>query len=126
MIKSMTQSQILGKSGSTKGKSNISENIDVSKLHAGEKSIDFKKLLKDYRARTEATMCYTIQQVEDVMFVNEKIVISLEYIFYQKDGNYVRLKPDKKDICDDNYQSKPFGTFKYTEKLKENFPYSIY
>ena len=36
------------------------------------------------------------------------------------------MKKDKKDECDNNYQSKPFGTFKYMDKLKEKFPHSIY
>ena len=51
-------------------------------LHAGEKKIDFKKLLVDFRDRTEATLPYTIQQVEDVMFVDDNVVVALEYIFY--------------------------------------------
>jgi len=64
------------------GKTDISQEIDVSMLHAGESAIDFKKLLTKYRKRTEAEIPYTIQQVEDVMFVNDKVVIALEYIFY--------------------------------------------
>jgi len=52
-------------------------------------------MLSKYRERTEASRPYTIQQVEDVMFINRQRVVALEYIFYQKDGDYVRIKKEK-------------------------------
>ena len=60
-----------------------------------ERAIDFKKLLQKYRDRTEASIPYTIMQVEDVMFIDEKHVVALEYIFYNKQGNYTKIKKVK-------------------------------
>lgn len=34
-------------------------------------------------------------QVEDVMFVDEKKLVALEYIFYQKKGTYSKIENDK-------------------------------
>lgn len=34
-------------------------------------------------------------QVEDVMFIDHKRLVALEYIFYQLDGEYTKLKKDK-------------------------------
>ena len=51
--------------------------------------------MEEYRERTEFSMPYTIMQVEDVIFVNEKKVIALEYIFYSKKGNYSKMRPNK-------------------------------
>jgi len=58
-------------------------------------SVDFKKLLHDHAKRTEISLPFTIQQIGDAMFVDEKRMIALEYILYQKDGDYYRLKKDK-------------------------------
>ena len=46
------------------------------------KLIDFKKLLAAHRKRTEFSVPYTMMQIEDVIFVNEKRLVALEYIFY--------------------------------------------
>jgi len=63
------------------------------------KKINFTNELKNYRKRTETKIPYTIQQIEDVMFIDEKKVVSLEYIFYSKykDARYHRLKKVPKD-----------------------------
>lgn len=74
-------------------------------------------MLTDYRERTEASCPYTIMQVEDVMFIDQKKAISLEYIFYQKDGNYVSLEQkvnDGQKIQD--YEADPLRTSKYDAK----------
>ena len=69
-----------------------------SKLTASEKvanvkcDINFKKLLDEHRNRTQKTFPFTLQQVEDAIFVDENHIISLEYIFYQKNTNYLTLK----------------------------------
>ena len=60
------------------------------------------------------------------MFVDQKLVVSLEYIFYQNDEKYVRIKPEKKIDKEDDFNTKPFGTFQYTDKLLEKHPLSIY
>lgn len=36
----------------------------------------------EYRKRTESSNPYTLQRIEDAMFVDEKTVVALEYIFY--------------------------------------------
>ena len=36
-------------------------------------------------------MPYTMMRVEDVLFINEKNLVSLEYIFYNKSGKYYQL-----------------------------------
>lgn len=46
------------------------------------KTIDFKKLVQTHIERTEKSVPYTIQQVEDVMFIDEKHLVALESIFY--------------------------------------------
>lgn len=56
--------------------------------------IDFNKLLGRHRNRTETTFPFTVQQVEDCLFVDEKTVVALEYILYQKDEDYRLLKND--------------------------------
>lgn len=54
-------------------------------------------MLTEHRQRTETNLPFTIQQVEDVMFVDERRLVSLEYIFYQKDGEYRKIKHQKED-----------------------------
>ena len=62
--------------------------------------IDFKQQLKDYRKRNEFSYPYTMMQVEDVMFIDDKKMVSLEYIFYQKDAEYSLLENEyDKDKC---------------------------
>ena len=64
-----------------------------------ERVIDFKGLLQKYRDRTEFSIPYTIMQVEDVMFINEKTIVALEYIFYNQKGKYSKIKSDKDNAC---------------------------
>lgn len=59
-----------------------------------DKCINFKKLLKEYRDRTEFNNPYTIMQVEDVMFVNDTSLVALEYVFYNKQGRYHKVRRD--------------------------------
>ena len=57
-----------------------------------EKVVNFQKLLNEYKERAETKLAYTIQQTDDVVFIDNKHVVALEYIFYQaKGGNYHRL-----------------------------------
>ena len=83
---------------SSMGGGNSTTQIDVSNLDKIEKTINFKEMLLKYRARTECNLPYTIQQVEDVMFISDKRIVALEYIFYQKqDENYFRIEGDNHD-----------------------------
>lgn len=58
------------------------------KIQSEEPEINFKKLLEEHKKRTENNMPFTLQQVEDIIFVSDRKLISLEYIFYQQQGNY--------------------------------------
>merc|ERR1712166_234756 len=46
--------------------------------------INFEDELDKYRKRTSCTKIFTLQQTEDVMFIDNTRVVSLEYIFYPK------------------------------------------
>lgn len=55
-------------------------------------------------------------QVEDVMFVDEKKLVALEYIFYQKKGSYSKIEVDK-----DAKHSHPLGTDEYKNQIGKSF-----
>ena len=58
-----------------------------------KKLIDFHGEIKKYQRRTQKELPYTIQQTEDAIFIDERRLVALEYIFYTKDnGRYHRLK----------------------------------
>ena len=67
-----------------KADSNPHSTVNQSK----SEKINFSELLKEYRDRTEFSLPYTIMQAEDVMFVDSKRAVTLEYIFYQREGRY--------------------------------------
>ena len=52
-------------------------------LSESSSKIDFKEELESYRNRTEVNHPYTAMLTEDVMFIDKKKMVSLEYIFYQ-------------------------------------------
>jgi hypothetical protein len=56
------------------------------------------------------------------MFLDKNTVVALEYIFYQIDGNYVRIKKEKEDSKEDH----PLGTFEYYNQGLESYPHSIF
>ena len=45
-------------------------------------SIDFAKEIADHRSRTEVNLPYTKLKIEDVMFISNTRLASIEYIFY--------------------------------------------
>lgn len=55
-------------------------------------AIDFHELLQEHKDRTERSLPFTLQQVEDVVFVDHNYIVALEYIYYQDNGNYVELE----------------------------------
>jgi len=63
-------------------------------------------------------MPYTIQQVEDVMFIDNTKLISLEYIYYSMDENakYSKVTPKKND---NKYNGK-LGVKDFVEKMHAN------
>lgn len=53
-------------------------------------------MLANYREYTEITSPFDKKIIEDVMFINEKKVVALEYIIYQKKGGNIRkIKKDR-------------------------------
>ena len=67
-----------------------------------EKIIDFKTMLSNYREYTEITSPFNKKIIEDVMFINEKKVVALEYIFYQKKGANIRRMKKEKNRTESN------------------------
>ena len=49
------------------------------------------------------------------MFVNDKTIVALEYIFYQKNGNYRKIKKDKEDCAHIHH----LGTDDYIDSVHE-------
>ena len=63
-----------------------------------EDLINFQDQLNDYRKRSEYNLPYTMQAVEDVMFIDATKLVSLESIFYQTNetAKYSKIEPKKK------------------------------
>jgi hypothetical protein len=61
------------------------------------KTVDFKEEMYKFRLRTEKSLSYTNFFIEDVIFIDRKRVVSLEYIFYQKDSKYYKVSPVPKN-----------------------------
>ena len=57
-----------------------------------EKKIDFKKISKNIKDKTEALIPCTNQQIEDVVFLNDDTLIALEFVYYQKKCRYNKLE----------------------------------
>ena len=112
----MSTEALLDKSAA--GASTISSRrrSSAKKPSTDEEVVNFKKLLRNHRERTESSNPFTIQQTEDVMFIDEKRVIAMEYIFYQKDEQYYRIKPQKDDVVAVN----KLGTEEYLDDLNQN------
>ena len=49
-------------------------------------------MFQEYRDRTEANLPYTIITIEDVIFINERKLVSLEQIYFQPDGKYNNIE----------------------------------
>ena len=80
------------KTGSQIGKSTSQVGEPEKEEKVAEKVVNFQKLLDEYKERAETKLAYTIQQTDDVVFIDNKHIVALEYIFYQaKGGNYHRL-----------------------------------
>lgn len=56
--------------------------------------IDFDKMMMEYRKRTEFCMPYTFSQTEETMFIDEKKLVTIEYIFYQNDTKYSTISEE--------------------------------
>ena len=60
--------------------------------------IDFAEMQSQFIDRTQTTMPYVLHRIEDVMFIDDKHLVALEYVFYQKDGDYRKIAPSKGPI----------------------------
>ena len=81
-------------------------------------AVDFKQMFKDHKERTEVERSYTKMNREDVIFVDSKKLISLEYFIYQKDSSMHRIKPESSRLK--VKPEHPLGTDDYdVDKLNE-------
>ena len=48
------------------------------------RAVDFQAHMDDLKARTETEIPYTATQVEDAMYLDKTLVVTLEYHYYQK------------------------------------------
>lgn len=58
-----------------------------------DKAIDFQAQLEALKRRTETELPHTLTQVEDIMYLDQYSVISLEYHYYQNDCKYLNMNP---------------------------------
>ena len=71
-------------------------NQSAAHMLSNEALIDFENELTKFRDRTEFSLPYTVLQIEDVMFIDQQRLVSLEYIFYQTgDARYSKLRKNK-------------------------------
>lgn len=72
--------------GSLFGMNNKEESSesDVSDIEddKNQKTIDFQSMMNKYREKTEFLIPFSKKVIEDVMFINTKKVVALEYIYY--------------------------------------------
>ena len=48
------------------------------------RAVDFQEHMDDLKARTETEIPYTTTQVEDAMYLDKTLVVTLEYHYYQR------------------------------------------
>jgi len=48
-----------------------------------DRAVDFQKHMDDLKARTETEIPFTMTQVEDAMYLDKTMVVTLEYHYYQ-------------------------------------------
>jgi hypothetical protein len=63
-----------------------------------DKSIDFNAQLKALLRRTETELPHTLTQVEDIMYLDQYSVVSLEYHYYQNDCKYINMLQSQETI----------------------------
>ena len=111
----------------------VKKRKDYEKLMEDErnkKQIDFKAELKKYRKRTEKKLSYTVQQCEDVMFIDDKKLVALEYIFYARNGKYHRLKAINYDsnskVLERGQNKNNLGTQEYIADQSASNPHNAF
>lgn len=78
--------------------------VDVSKIinqseeveNNTDKSIDFNAQLLNLKNRTECELPHTLTQAEDVMYLDQYNILTLEYHYYQNDTKYHNML-----LCDE-------------------------
>ena len=63
--------------------------------------IDFAQLRQGYANVTEFNLPFTSQQIEDVIFVGPKEIVTLEHIFYRTGSEATYFKLKKLDVMDE-------------------------
>ena len=85
-----------------KGMNKIVEIDDHTDCHHNSlhdcNKIDFDDMLQKYRQRTEHTLPFTKMEIKDTMFLDKNRLVSLEYIYYTKQGNYSSLRARESNI----------------------------
>jgi hypothetical protein len=113
-LKRMSSTTPMGIGGFFGNNDQLKEESDESDVSDEEeeriqKTIDFKSMMSKYREKTEFLQPFSKKVIEDVMFVNTKKVVALEYIYYQKNDADIH-----KIIMKKNYVEKhPLGIDDY-------------
>ena len=79
-------------------------------------------MLKNHRVRTEKTFPFTAVQTEDVIFVNEKTLASLDYVIYQTGNDGSSYNKLKKQMNNKNN----LNTHQYLERAGEYGEQNLY
>ena len=58
-----------------------------------DKCIDFNAQIQAIKKQTETDLPYTLTQVEDAMYIDDRYLVTLEYIYYQCKCHYANLTP---------------------------------
>ena len=66
-------------------------------------------MMKQYQEKTEFIQPFSKKVIEDVMFIDEKKVVALEYIFYQKEEANIHQLVKKKI----SFEQHPLGIDHY-------------
>lgn len=60
------------------------ENPEISTTKKEEKKTNFNEEFQMFKKNTEMSIPFTMTQFEDVLYVREDTLLTLQYIFYQK------------------------------------------
>ena len=78
-VPSLSDAKVADRNGSSTGPREPERRQKTTKAKL---MIDFEKMLEKYKKRTEKNVPCTQSLTDDVMFINQKHLVSLEYVFY--------------------------------------------
>jgi hypothetical protein len=95
-----------------------------------EKKINFNDEFSEFKKNTEMQLPYSMTQFEDVLYIREKTVLTLQYIFYQKGHKTNLLKHQPLDQTLENGTKVPLigedGKPLSTQIGVENYQQDVY